>query len=108
MTPTAVLRRRSAAAPWTLAAESALATPDGEAPTPLEVLEADTLLGLLALGLLPLLATELAAPSAAAAALLAAAAARGPAVAAAVADCAPLLRAMRTTLLAGAAPSSRV
>ena len=63
MAPTAVLSRRSAAAPWALAARSALPGSDDAPPNPLEILEADPLLGLLSLGLLPLVATELASQS---------------------------------------------
>lgn len=112
MPTTGTLKRRNAASPWALAAESALPAAPGHPPHPLEVLETDTLLGLLALDLLPLAAKELASPAVAArsssAVLVAAVAASGPQEAAAVLHCTPLRCEMRTALMLGVRPAAEV
>jgi hypothetical protein len=109
MPTTGTLKRRTSASPWTLAVVSALPAAPNDPPSPLEVLETDTLLGLLALGVLPLVATELASPTAAsrcsAAALLASVALSGAQEAAAVVECSPLRGQMRSALMLGARPA---
>ena len=89
-----------------MAAEGTLLAPQDAPPDPLEVLENDPILGLLLLGLLPLVAAELrsadAGNTATALRLLHAVVSAGPEAAATVAQCKPVLQGLQAVLATGA------
>ena len=100
MTPTGVLRRCGPARVWQLAAEPVLPEESPDEPVnPLSVLESDTVLGLLLLGLLPMLHAELRTTHStsqhAALQILTAVVLTGPEAALSVAACKPLLASLR-------------
>lgn len=104
MVATGALRRAGPAALWTLAAEPVLPDENPEAPLdPSQVLENDTVLGLLLLGLLPMLRAELRAarstPQHAALRVITAVILSGSEAALSVASCTPLVRTLRDILM---------
>eukprot|EP00892_Ulva_mutabilis_P005114 jgi/Ulvmu1/2975/UM015_0015.1 len=103
MTPSAALRRRVPAAPWQMAAEPVLPDGDAAAPDALTVLESDTLLGALFMGLLPSLATDLRAQHTAqrraALDVVFAVVSNGPEACLSILACMPLLQALRSMMV---------